>query len=114
MIINLINNVENKKEELLVKVSEKDSSILLKNHNLDPEEYQDITKEKIENIKFSLTSSVKNTIVLINYMQEELFITVGGKNYPIEIPLESIEKERFDKEYKGKIFYCICTVKYTK
>ena len=59
MIINLINNVENKKEELLVKVSEKDSSILLKNHNLDPEEYQDITKEKIENIKFSLTSSVK-------------------------------------------------------
>lgn len=114
MIINLMNNVENKKEELLVKVSEKDSSILLKNHNLDPEEYQDITKEKIENIKFSLTSSVKNTIVLINYMQEELFITVGGKNYSIEIPLESIEKERFDKEYKGKIFYCICTVKYTK
>ena len=114
MIINLGNNLKNQKEELLVKPSEKDSSILLKIHNLDPEEYQDITKEKIENIKFSLTSSLKNTIVLINYIQEEPFITVGGKNYPIEIPLESIEKEKFDKKYKGKILYCICTVKYTK
>lgn len=83
-------------------------------HNLNPNEYQFPTYELIKDLKYEQLEKFRNQVVKVNYVNEKPFISADGQKFEVEIPMESKAKLKFERKYKGKIFYCTCTIKYTK
>lgn len=83
-------------------------------HKVNPNEYSLPTNELIKDLKYEQLEKLRNQVVKVNYVNEKPFISTDGQLFEVEIPMESKAKLKFERKYKGKIFYCTCTIKYTK
>lgn len=83
-------------------------------NHLDSNEYTLPTDELIKDLKYEQLEKLRNQVVKVNYVNEKPFIATDGQLFEVEIPMESKAKLKFERKYKGKIFYCTCTIKYTK
>ncbi len=111
---NIINNQDQTGTVTAVNTLDHESDILFALHNLDHKNYLIPHQALIKDLKYSQTMELKDQVVKINYTQDKPHIIVNGTSYEVEIPLESKTREKFDRKYKGQIFYCICSIKYTK
>lgn len=107
-------NERNSFEGLCNKIERRAMYTTLRLNNLDPEKYSIMTEDILKDLEFSLKGSSENRVVRVNYMHEKPTIAINGLNYEVEIPLSRQSKPKFTRKYKGKIFFCVCTIKYTK
>ena len=110
---NILNNNSNIKN-LKVKLNENEIFVRMRLNKLDPDNYPLATENLIKDLKYEQLEKLTNHVVKVNYINEKPFITVDGQIFEVEIPLESKKKLKFERKYKGKIFYCTCTLKYTR
>ena len=110
----IINNQDQTGVTTTINTLGHESNILFALHNLDPKNYLIPHQALIKDLKYSQTTELKDQVVKINYTQDKPNIIVDGTSYEVEIPLESKTREKFDRKYKGQIFYCICSIRYTK
>lgn len=88
--------------------------IRMRLNHLAPNEYLWPTNESIKDLKYEQLEKLRNQVVKVNYVNEKPSISTDGQLFEVEIPMESKAKLKFERKYKGKIFYCTCTIKYTK
>lgn len=88
--------------------------IRMRLNHLAPNEYLWPTNESIKDLKYEQLKKLRNQVVKVNYVNEKPSISTDGQLFEVEIPMESKAKLKFERKYKGKIFYCTCTIKYTK
>ena len=101
-------------EILKARLDENEIYIRMRLNHLDRTKYLLPTEDLIKDLRYEQLENLKNYVVKVNYINEKPFIIVDGQIFEVEIPMESKEKLKFERKYKGKIFYCICTIKYTK
>ena len=110
----IIHDEENTLERLCDKIDRREAYIRLRINGRDPEKCSIPTEEEIKDLQASMITSLQRMVVKVNYMYEKPFIIVGGLKREVEIPLSRKSRLMFERYYKGKIFYCIGTIKYTK
>ena len=110
----IIHDEENTLERLCDKIDRREAYIRLRINGRDPEKCSIPTEEEIKDLQASMITSLQRMVVKVNYMHEKPFIIVGGLKREVEIPLSRKSRLMFERYYKGKIFYCIGTIKYTK
>ena len=110
----IIHDEENTLERLCDKIDRREAYIRLRINGRDPEKCSIPTEEEIKDLQASMITSLQRMVVKVNYMYEKPFIIVGGMKREVEIPLSRKSRLMFERYYKGKIFYCIGTIKYTK
>ena len=110
----IIHDEENTLERLCDKIDRREAYIRLRINGRDPEKCSIPTEEEIKDLQASMITSLQRMVVKVNYIYEKPFIIVGGMKREVEIPLSRKSRLMFERYYKGKIFYCIGTIKYTK
>ena len=110
----IIHDEENTLERLCDKIDRREAYIRLRINGRDPEKCSIPTEEEIKDLQASMITSLQRMVVKVNYIYEKPFIIVGGLKREVEIPLSRKSRLMFERYYKGKIFYCIGTIKYTK
>ena len=101
-------------ETLKARLDANEFYIRMRLNHLAPNEYLLPTNELLKDLKYKQLEKLRNQVVKVNYVNEKPFISTDGQLFEVEIPLESKAKLKFERKYKGKIFYCTCTIKYTK
>lgn len=107
-------NKESSMEVLLEKIGRHETYTLLRLNKKDPEKYPIATEDILKDLQSFMITALERKVVKVNYTYEDPFIIVNGFKREVEIPLSRKSKLEFDRKHKGEIFYCICTIKYTK